>query len=66
MTSPIHIPPQLLGYAADPAIEMLLPKDMLAQIKIRKIDSAIKEYQSAIDLLNMQRDMLAKEYKVTK
>ncbi len=66
MGNPIHIPPQLLGYAADPAIEILLPKEMLAQIKIRKIDSAIKEYQAAIELLNVQREMLAREYKIGK
>lgn len=53
-----------LGYAADPAIEILLPKEMLAQIKIRKIDMAIKELQSNMDVLTMQREMLAKEYKI--
>lgn len=53
-----------LGYAADPAIEILLPKDMLAQIKIRKLDVAIQELQSAVEMLDMQRDMLRKQYKV--
>ena len=53
-----------LGYAADPAIEILLPKDMLAQIKIAKLDAAIRELQSTIEMLDMQRDMLRKQYKV--
>jgi len=51
-----------LGYAADPAIEILLPKEMLAQIKIRKIDMMIKELQATIEVLNMQKEMLAKQY----
>jgi hypothetical protein len=51
-----------LGYAADPAIELLLPKDMLARIKIQKIDMAINELQSEMDVLKVQREMLAKEY----
>jgi hypothetical protein len=53
-----------IGYAADPAIEILLDKGKLAQIKIRKIDMAIKELQGGIELLTMQRDMLRKEYKL--
>lgn len=52
-----------LGYAADPAIEMLLPKDLLAQIKIRKIDIAVRELQANIELLNFQKEALMKEYK---
>lgn len=55
-----------LGYAADPAIEILLPKDMLARIKIRKIQMAINELKLNIETLEMQRDMLAKEYKIRK
>lgn len=60
-----HIPESIaarLGYAADPAIEILLPKDMLAKIKIQKIDMAITQLESEMQLLKMQRDMLAKEY----
>ena len=53
-----------LGYAADPGIEMLLPKDKLAQIKLRKIDIAIQELKSAVEALSMQRDMLCEEYKI--
>jgi len=51
-----------LGYAADPAIEILLPKELLAQIKVRKIDIAIRELESVIEVLNMQKDMLTKQY----
>jgi hypothetical protein len=53
-----------LGYAADPAIEILLPKDMLARIKIQKIEMAINELKLTMENLSMQRDMLAKEYKL--
>ena len=53
-----------LGYSADPAIEILLPKEMLAQIKIRKLDAAIQELQTNIEMLDMQRDMLRKQYRV--
>ena len=51
-----------LGYAADPAIEILLPKEMLWQIKVRKIEVAIRELESQIEILNMQRDMLQRQY----
>ncbi len=51
-----------LGYAADPAIEILLPKEMLAQIKIRKIDMAIRELEANMEVLKMQKEMLAKQY----
>ena len=40
--------PSILGWAADPAIEMLLPKELLAQIKIRKIEVAIRELGRAL------------------
>ena len=53
-----------LGYAADPAIEILLPKDMLAKIKMAKLDAAIKELQTTIEMLDMQRDMLRQQYKI--
>ena len=53
-----------LGYAADPAIEILLPKDMLARIKIQQIDTAINELRLTMENLTMQRDMLAEEYKI--
>ena len=53
-----------LGYAADPAIEILLPKDMLARIKVHKLDMAISELKVTMENLKMQRDMLAKEYKI--
>ena len=53
-----------LGYAADPAIEILLPKDMLARIKLQKIDMAIRDLKGTIKDLNLQREMLVKEYKL--
>jgi hypothetical protein len=53
-----------VGYAADPAIEILLPKDKLAIIKVRKIDMQINELQSNIDSLVMVRDMLKKEFQL--
>lgn len=60
-----HLPESIaarLGYAADPAIEILLPKDMLAQIKIRKLEMAIKQLEADIQLMEMQKEMLTKEY----
>lgn len=53
-----------LGYSADPGIELLLPKDMLAKIKMQRLEMQINELKLAMENLEMQRDMLAKEYKL--
>lgn len=53
-----------VGYAADPAIDILLDKSKLAQIRIRKLDMLIQELNQQIELLDMERDMLRNEYKV--
>jgi len=53
-----------VGYAADPAIDILLDKAKLAQIRIRKLDMLINELNQQIELLDMERDMLRNEYKI--
>ena len=51
-----------LGYAADPATEILLDKKLIAQIKIRQLEMVIQTLESQLELVNMERDMLLKEY----
>lgn len=61
-----------LGYAADPAPEILImDKIKLAQLKIKKIDQYVKEMDTAINTINnhretllMERELLMKEYKI--
>lgn len=53
-----------VGYAADPAIDILLDKALLAQLRIRKLDMVIADLKANIELLQVERGMLAKEYKV--
>lgn len=52
------------GFAADPALEILLPKDLLARIKILKIDQEIRDLNQTRSLLKTQREMLAREYNI--
>ncbi len=53
-----------IGYAADPAIDILLDKSLLAQLRVRKLDMAIGDLKSQMELLQLERGMLAKEYKI--
>lgn len=53
-----------IGYAADPAIDILLDKALLAQLRVRKLDIAIADLKSQMELLQLERGMLAREYKI--
>lgn len=57
----------LRGPIADPGPEMLmlLPKEQIAQIKLRQLDMQIKVIEAHVELLQMQRDALAKEYGIS-
>jgi hypothetical protein len=57
-------PSILRGPIADPAISLLLNKELLAQIKVRQLDMEIQQARQYMDMLKMQRDMLAEQYKV--
>ncbi len=64
-----QFPPQLarfwrVGYAADPAIDILLDKARLAQIKVRQLELTVKDLQAQIDLTNMEISALKEEYKL--
>lgn len=53
-----------VGYAADPAIDTLLDKSRIAQIRVRQLEMAVKELESQIELANMQISLLKEEYKI--
>ncbi len=57
-------PALLKGPVADPAISMLLPKEYLAQIKLNTLKMEIHQLEQHIHLLNLQMEMLAKEYDI--
>ena len=64
-----QMPPQFLnrywrvGYAADPAIDVLLDKSKLAQIRIAQLDQVITQLQQQIDLAKMEQGLLKEQYK---
>lgn len=51
------------GYVADPSLEILLDKSLIAQIKIRQIELVISGLEAQLDLARMQHEMLTKEYR---
>ena len=53
-----------VGYAADPAIEMLLDKNKIAQIKVKELDARIRELETGLEVARMTRDALRKQYKI--
>jgi hypothetical protein len=53
-----------VGFAADPAIHILLDKSRLAQIRIRQLDQMIVQLEQQIDLARMEQSLLKEEYKV--
>ncbi|MBN1136215.1 MAG: hypothetical protein JXM73_06505 [Anaerolineae bacterium] len=55
---------QLRGPVADPAITMLLRKDLLAQIKFRALQMEMQQLEQQVAIVKLQMDMLAKEYKI--
>lgn len=60
--------PELLkwkvGYAADPAIEMLLDKTKIAQIKIKELDATIHELEQNLEIVKTTRAAIAEQYKI--
>jgi hypothetical protein len=53
-----------VGYAADPAIDILLDKSRIAQIKVRQLEMVIQELQAQIDIAKLELNLLREEYKI--
>jgi len=64
MFNQLMFPYWKLGMVADPGPELLLEKDQLAQIRLRRIDIAIKELNESIKTLELEKGMLKKQYKI--
>ncbi len=52
------------GPVGDPAPDVLLGKDKLAQLKVHRLETTIKDLQQQIDTLKLERDLLKEEYKL--
>lgn len=55
---------QIRGPIADPAISLLLKREQLAQIKYRQLEMEIQQVQQYIEVLKVQKEMLAKEFNI--
>lgn len=55
---------QIRGPIADPAISLLLRRDLLAQIKYRQLEMEIMQVKQYIEVLEVQKEMLAKEFNI--
>lgn len=55
---------QIRGPIADPAISLLLRRDLLAQIKYRQLEMEILQVKQYIEVLEVQKEMLAKEFNI--
>jgi hypothetical protein len=53
-----------VGYAADPAIDLLLDKSRIAQIRIRQLDQIIVQLEQQVEIARMEMDLLKEEYKL--
>ena len=53
-----------VGYAADPAIDMLLDKARLAQIKIRQLELGVRELEAQIELAQVEITQLQEQYDI--
>jgi hypothetical protein len=53
-----------IGYAADPAIDILLDKGKIAQIKVRQLDAVIRDLTAQLELAKLEQQMLKEEYKI--
>ena len=53
-----------VGYAADPAIDVLLDKSKIAQIRVRQLDGVINELKSQLEIAELEKGMLVEEYKI--
>jgi len=63
----MYVPEQLkwkLGYAADPAIDILLDKGKIAEIKVKELDLAINELQQTLEIAKFTRNAIAEQYKI--
>ena len=63
----MYIPEALkyrLGYASDPAIDMLLDKSKIAEIKVRELDLTIRELEQNLELVKVTRGAIAEQYKI--
>jgi hypothetical protein len=53
-----------VGYAADPAIDVLLDKDAIARIRIRQLEQVIIQMEQQIELAKLEVELLREEYKL--
>ena len=53
-----------LGYSADPAIEMLLDKAKIAEIKVKELDATIYELEKSLEIVKVTRAAIAEQYKI--
>ena len=53
-----------VGFAADPAIDVLLDKSKIAQLYIRQLDQIIGQLEQQIEFARMEQDLLKEEYKL--
>jgi len=64
----VHVDPEIIrariGYAADPAIEMLLNKDLLARIKVSQLEGGIRLLEMQLETARMTLDALRKQYEI--
>ena len=53
-----------VGYAADPAIEMLLEKPVIADIKVKELDMVIRDLESNLEIVKMTRDAIKRQHNI--
>ncbi len=53
-----------LGYVADPGIDMLLDKELIAKIRIREIEMQIKLLEMQLDTARLAADALREQYEI--
>ncbi len=51
-----------VGYAADPAIDILLDKSKIAQIKVSQLEKTIAELHAEIEIATLELNLLRQEY----
>lgn len=52
------------GYAADPGVEMLLPKDKIALIKVKELEARIHDLEMTLEITRMTIDAIKEQYKI--
>jgi len=53
-----------IGWAADPAIDILLDKSKIAQIKIAELDARILDLEKSLEVIKMTKEALKEQYKI--